>query len=132
MSIYLYGFKTQRHNTPTTGGGEIGIHELTFRMGSWGRTEEDEKRGDRISRAIDRAWGDRDLPQFFTVGKREDGAEIHEVQRPLCHAEWIDTSDLPGDAQRVGVLRKIKGRYVAELFVDMVEEDTQFGDGVWS
>lgn len=111
MSVYLYGFKTRPNSTPVhdaSGGPEkrIDIFELAFKMGSLGRTREDDIRYGRISTAIERAWEGKAYPEYFTVGKRKDGREVYQTRSQMDHAEWVDTGTLPGDAVRVGNLRK--------------------------
>ena len=111
MSVYLYGFKSKGNATPTDGGHVIEIFNLTFRMGSLGRTREDDRRAERISNAMDRAWEGKQLPGFFVIGKREDGDEVYRATETIYHPEWVDTEPLPGNAQRIGVLKKIGGRF---------------------
>jgi hypothetical protein len=115
MSVYLYGFQPTGNKTPFhLPDGKVGptieIFNLTFRtgnFGSWGN----EKYEKAIFTKLELAWGEKELPEFFVIGKREKWATVYRTEKPLFHAEWIDTNPLPGKAKPIGYLTKIGGRF---------------------
>ena len=108
MSIYLYGFQPKGNITRVHYPFDnIEIFNLTFRTGNLGSLG-NERYEDAISTKLERAWEGKALPEFFVIGKREEGGTVYKAQQPLFHAEWIDTNPLPGKAEPIGYLTKMR------------------------